>query len=838
MNELRPDWAEEMVGSTKDDTVPTRGYTLLPTVGLGGSAGSTAALQAFLAAVPADSGMAFIAVLHLTAEHEAALAETLQRTTVLRVVKVKEACDIEANHVYVVPSGHAVRMAGQRIRLDPADSERGQHVAVDLFFRTLAEWFGPHATAIVLSGADGDGAIGIKRIKERGGLTIAQDPDEAEVGSMPRAAIATGMVDWVLPAAQMPGRLVDYLRLERRLELPPEEGPQPVEAPPATTDVSEAALREILAYLRSRTGRDFSYYKRATIVRRIARRMQVNGIDELPAYLGCLRMHPGEAGALLQDLLISVTNFFRDSECFDALEACIPKLFEGKGPSDRLRVWVAACATGEEAYSLAMLLQEHADTLESPPLIQIFATDLDEQAIQTARYGMYPASIQTDVSADRLRRFFVKEHMGYRVRREVREMVLFAVHDLLKDSSFSRLDLVTCRNLMIYLTREAQERVTQTFHFALRAEGLLFLGSSETLEEGSRLFGVRDKKHRIYLQRPMARAEIAVPSGPGSLTLWARGQVQAREHPVAVAGAAFQALTTRAAAQRPSDVGAASWPQFHYQLLERIGPPSLVIDTNHDIVHLSPSAGQFLHLSGGEPTSNLLRLVHPSLRIELRVAIFQAAQSGAMAETPATMVEVGGETRRLTIKVAPISETGADFFLVMIEGQRPAQALEALPPPADAAGRNPIAEQLDREVERLKSHLRDTVEQYEASNEELKASNEELQAMNEELRSATEELETGREELQSINEELSTVNHELKAKVDELGSSNSDMLNLMHATAIPTVFLDRDLRITRYTPAAMAVFNLIPTDIGRPLTDLRTELDYKELASDASPAWC
>ncbi len=832
MSELGTERSEEPDESS-DNLIPARAYQTTPVVGLGGSAGGIASLVSFFKTVPPDSGLAFVVVLHLSAEHESTLSELLQRCTSMEVVQVQDTLRIEPNRVYVIPPRKSLRAVDGHLQLGELQSDRGRHVAVDLFFRTLADTHGPHSAAVVLSGADGDGAIGIKRIKERGGLTVAQDPEEAEHGGMPRASISTGMVDWVLPVAEIAGKLLEYFRLEPLVRLPPEDGPQPAQAvrPPGSAD--EAALRDVLTFLRTRTGRDFSYYKRATILRRIGRRMQVNGIDDLQSYLACLRTRAGESGALLQDLLISVTNFFRDSECFSALEQQIPQLFVNKGPGDAVRVWVAACATGEEAYSLAMLLSEHARLLDAPPLIQIFATDLDEEAIQAAREGIYPAAIEADVSEDRLRRFFIKEHRGYRVRRELREMVLFAMHDVLKDSPFSRLDLVSCRNLLIYLNREAQARVFDTFHFALLPGGRLFLGSSESVEDGSQLFGVVDKKHRIYIQRPTPRVGLPVPSGPGTLALALEAQQAAREGPV-VAGSAFeQASISLARSARTGEGRQASWSELHLRLLEHLAPPSILVDSEYDIVHLSPSAGRFLQFSGGEPSRNLLRAVNPSLRIELRAALYQAAQTKGNAEVLDVPVEIGGESLSTSIRVTPANDLGADMFLVMMQAQAPTLPPAAPESSALRAEADPVARHLDRELERLKAHLRDTVEQYEASTEELKASNEELQAMNEELRSATEELETSREELQSINEELTTVNHELKSKVDELGHANSDMHNLMDATAIATVFLDRELRITRFTPSAVTLFNLIPTDVGRPLTDLTTQLHYPELGEDA-----
>ncbi len=833
MNELTPDHAEEEALDLIDNAVPTRGYELTPLVGLGGSAGAIGALQAFFRAMPADSGQAFVVVMHLSPEHESTLPEILQRCTTMPVVQANESVSVEPDHVYVIAPGKRIRTVDGNLALgNEALNPRGRHSTVDHFFRTLADSHGPHAAAVVLSGADGDGAIGIKRIKERGGLTVAQDPEEAEHGSMPRAAIATGMVDWVLPVAQMGAQLLQYFRIEKQLKLPAEDDTPVEPAPVREARAEEVALRDVLNFLRTRTGRDFSCYKRATVVRRIARRMQVNGVDDMAAYLGCLRTRPGEPAALLQDLLISVTNFFRDPQAFETLDAHLAGLVAGKGPNDAIRVWVPACATGEEAYSLAILLMEKTRALDAPPLLQVFATDLDEQAIAAAREGSYPATIEADVSEERLHRYFLRDAGGYRVRREVRELVLFAQHDLLKDSPFSRLDLISCRNLLIYLNREAQQRLFDIFHFALAPHGLLFLGSSESMEDAGALFSVVDKKHRIYAQRPGAHAMVPVPTGPGTLALALEAQKRALEGPV-ISARAFQQTPLAGRGPLPLEGRSTTWGELHFKLLEALAPPSVLVDADHEIVHLSAGAGRFLQYSGGEPSKNLLRAVHPSLRIELRAALYQAAQTQATAEVLVSPVELGGESRAISIRVSPVRELGVDLFMVMLSDQPvggPAEPASAQPERIRA---DPVSRHLERELDRLKAHLRDTVEEHETSTEELKASNEELQAMNEELRSATEELETSREELQSINEELATVNQELKAKVDELGHANSDIHNLMDATAIATVFLDRELRITRYTPAAVALFNLIATDLGRPLADLATRLDYPQLTGDA-----
>lgn len=828
MPEESPTARSEPAG--EDDVSPSSHHELVPVVALGGSAGSIEALQAFFEDVPAECPVAFVVAVDLDPEHGSKLPELIGRRTALPVLQLTRHEPVRSGTVYVIPPRKLIRMEGGALALEEREAEPDRPITVDLLFRTLADSHGAHSAAVVLSGADGDGAIGIKRVKERGGLTVAQDPEECGHPAMPRSAIATGMVDWTLPVADMVPRLLAYFRLERHLRLPSEVAPPASPAAGREGD-DEATLREILAFLRTRTGRDFTGYKRATIVRRIARRMQVNGTDHLTGYLNFLRTRPAEAPALLQDLLISVTNFFRDPDCFQGLEPHLRELLRGKAAGEPVRVWVPGCATGEEAYSLAIMLCDYAREMDAPPHIQVFATDLDEEAIRVARDGLYPLSIEADVSQDWLRRYFSKEHRGYRVRREVREMVLFAGHDLLKDSPFSRLDLVSCRNLLIYLERDVQQRVFQTFHFALRPQALLFLGSSESCEDEGTLFSVVDKKNRIFMQRPLARPVLPVPARPTAL-----GQVMLprRPHEMAIPGRAMGPVSLPAQ-ERPArglDERGVSWGALHLRLLETLAPPSILIDREHEIVHLSTSAGQFLQFSGGEPSRNLLRTIHPALRIELRGVLYQAAQSNEEAEVQVDGVPLPDGPASVTLRAWPVRDAGVDMFIVLLE--RRAQPVEPeTRHVVELHPKDPVATHLDRELERLKSELRETVEQYEASTEELKASNEELQAMNEELRSATEELETSREELQSINEELTTVNHELKSKVEELGHANSDMQNLIDATAIATVFLDRDLSIMRYTPTAVQLFNLIPSDIGRPLAHLATRLDYPRLADDA-----
>ncbi len=829
---VNPDGMEEEHADEIDNVVPSYGYHRMPIVGLGGSAGSIQALRTFFGSLPpGPTDVAYVVIVHLSPEHESTLPALLGAVTTLTVTAARNGDQVEKGHVYVIPPGKHLTVINGHLKLTPLEPERGRRVAVDLFFRSLADTHGPHATAIVLSGADGDGAIGIKRIKERGGLTIAQEPDEAEHDSMPRSATATGMVDWILRVAEMPARILQYQQRESLLRLPTENGPQPARSAAPAGDEDEQALREVLIFLRARTAHDFTYYKRATILRRISRRMQITSVNTLPGYLAFLREHPGEAGGLLQDLLISVTNFFRDREAFAAVEKQIPALFADKGPADVVRVWTAACATGEETYSFAMLLVEHARTLANPPTVQVFGCDLDAQAIQTARAGVYPPSIVADVSEDRLQRFFTKDVRGYRVRRELREMVLFAEHDLLKDAPFSRISLVSCRNLLIYFDRDAQEKAMDIFHFALRPGGRLFLGHSETVDESRGLFAPLDKKHRVYLRRPAPRIGLPVPTGTG--TLLRAMQAQGTDAPV-MPSASFTRTAGVPFTQPAPLSGAeerAALTELHFKLLERLAPPSAIINEQQDIVHLSEHAGRFLQVAGGAPTSNLLRMINPALRLDLRAAVFRAAETGEPADVPGVAVELEGVPKIVDLRVMPAPDL-APGHLVVTFGVRDPGTADApdVPRRLEAEG---VVQHLEREVENMRSNLRGTVERYEASTEEYRASNEELQAMNEELRSASEELETSREELQSINEELGTVNMELKSRVEEIGQVNGDLQNFMSATNIATVFLDRELRVMRYTPASVGFFNLIPGDAGRPLADLRFQVDYPDLITDA-----
>jgi PAS domain S-box-containing protein len=776
-------------------------------VGLGASAGGIQALKEFFGQVPADSGVAYVVILHLSPDHDSQLAGILQAVSAVPVTQVTEKVLVEPNHVYVVPPDRHLEMMDGHILVSPNTTVEERRAPVDIFFRTLAESHGARAVAVVLSGTGANGSMGLKRVKERGGVAFVQNPREAEFNEMPRNSIATDLVDGVLPVAEIPARIIGYKNSLGTVEIPVEAEERPED--------QQQALREVFTQLRLRTGHDFSNYKRPTLLRRVERRINVRSLPGLQAYAAFCREHAEETQSLLKDLLISVTNFFRDQKAFEAVERDIlPRIFHNKGAEDPVRIWVAGCATGEEAYSIAILCAERALGVADAPKIQIFASDIDEAAIATAREGLYTLNDAADVSPERLRRFFTREGEAFRVRREIREMILFAQHNVLKDPPFSHLDLVSCRNLLIYLNHAAQERVMETLHFALNPGGYLFLGSSESVNGAGDLFATASREHHIFQSR----------------------QAAARTYPVPETVPAFRFEKTRASEEAAEGGKRArtrdTYGDLHQRLLEQYAPPSVVVTEDYDIVHVSERAGRFLQVAGGEPSNNLLKLVRPELRLELRTALYQATQRRTNVEARNLKVRADDRTEAVTLHVRPVlsdSDTARGFLLVLFEpGDERAGDEERVPTSAE-----PVARQLEEELVRLKGQVRASNEQHELQAEELKASNEELQAMNEELRSTAEELETSKEELQSINEELRTVNQELKVKVEETTIAGNNLQNLINSTDMGTIFLDRGLRVNLFTPAACQIFNLLPADVGRQLSDITHRLEHNSLLADA-----
>ena len=772
-------------------------------VGLGASAGGIEALRTFFANVPQRSGSAYVVILHLSPDHDSKLAEVLQMTADIPVTQVSQAVRIQADHVYVVPPNRRFEVADGMLNVLGITQPEQRRSPVDVFFRSLADAHGARAVCIVLSGTGSNGSAGLKRVKEYGGLAIAQTPSEAAYGDMPTNAIATGMVDLVLPVAEMPARIADYHQRLRQFDGGSAEGAEPV-------DESDA-LSNVLSLLRVRTGHDFVNYKSGTVLRRIQRRMNVAGVSSLGAYAQLIREQPEETVTLMKELLISVTHFFRDADAFKALEErVIPRLFDNKGPDDQIRIWVPGCATGEEAYSVAMLLAESVEGRSGVPGVQVFATDLDENAIAAAREGFYTEADVADLPEQRLERFFHREGTGYRIRRELRETMLFAHHNVIKDPPFSHVDLISCRNLMIYLNRTAQQRILETFHFALRPGGYLLLGPSESPDTASDLFVVIDRKMNLYETR-MVTTRLVVPE-PHTVTL--------------------PRTLLRTPEPRPTERLAPI--DAHHRLLEEYAPPSLIVTEDHTLVHMSSRAARYLQMPAGEPSRDVLKLIRPDLRVELRTALYQASKSRSSLEVANLATVIDGVEHRLNLIVRPVlrdDDPARGFFLVLFAdhdgSDQPPRELAHLDPTPE-----PIALQLEDELSRVKAQLRTVVEQYEAQVEEAQAAAEEHLAMNEELRSAAEELETSKEELQSVNEELTTVNQELKIKIEELRLSNNDFKNLINSTDIATLFLDRSLQLKLTTPRAQDIFNVLRTDVGRPLSDITSRLVDDRLEDD------
>ena len=771
--------------------------TRFPTVGIGTSAGGVHALQMFFESLPDKVDAAFVVIVHLDPEHQSELPNILATRTKMPVAQVGGRERIHPGHVYVIPPNRQLRVEDQHLEIAEFEEPRWRRAPIDLFFRSLAG----DDFAIVLSGAGSDGALGIKSVKEAGGVILVQDPEEAEFASMPRSAIATGLADFILPVREIAARLPELIgnRGVARLEAP--------------SEADAEALQRILSQLRARTGHDFSSYKKSTVLRRILRRMQVQRAATISDYLAILRDSAPEAHALFADLLISVTMFFRDAAAFETLRTLsVPKLFEDKGAADPIRVWVPGCATGEEAYSIAMMLLEEASRREIRPEIQIFASDLDDAALAFGREGCYPLAIETDVSEERLRRFFSRESDQYRVTPELRGVVLFARHSLLKDPPFSHIDLISCRNLLIYLDRKRQQQVCATFHFALNPSGCLFVGSSENADSPSGLFRALDRDSRIYVRLPAARNVRLTPQlGPSHLGL------------------------ETAPLRAPPPFRAVGETGAHREALERLAPPSAVVDESLRVVYLSETAGRYIQPSAGPLTNDITELARDELRFDLRAQLHRALSRNEASLSGPIAVRFDDVARRVHLQVRPRGAGAAanrSAIVFFIEGDAFGES---------AAGETDLAERApNEEVRRLQealqiaqSQLRASRDEYEGANEDLRAANEELQSINEEYRSTAEELETSKEELQSINEELQTVNAELKTKLENVSQAHSDIQNLMAATDVGILFLDAQLRIKRFTPPIADLFNVVPGDEGRAITDFTHTLDYGELADDA-----
>ena len=772
---------------------------LVPVCAIGASAGGIVALQGLIRHLPPDLGLAYVVILHLAPDQPSSLKDILSVCTRMSVLQIQDSPTLKPNCIYVIAPDSELVIDGDSISARPFTEPRGRRAPIDIFFRSIAAARGD-GIAVILSGAGADGSVGVRAIKEAGGVIMVQEPAEAVFPSMPQNAIATGVADCVAPVARLAEHLTDVARSKEAVR---------------SLDMDGAAndLRRIAAFLRARTGHDFSGYKRATVMRRVVRRMQVCRADSLASYSDYLLTNPEEAKELLADLLISVTMFFRDPRAFEALERqAIKSIFDDADPGEEqsIRAWVVGCATGEEAYSIAMLLHEEAALRKHHPQLQIFATDLDEGALATAREGRYPRSIEADVSEERLGRFFIDEGTHYRVRKELRETVLFASHSVIKEPPFMRLDLISCRNLLIYLERSLQQQLCSLFHYGLKPGRFLFLGSAETADAAADLFAPIDREARIYCARPHATHPLPI------LPQFAAPDRLARPE------------SSPARIER-SELPAA----LHVSALERSAPASVLVDDGQNILHLSPSAGRFLLHSGGPLSSLLPAVVRPELRLDLRLALSRALDQRESTLTLPAIVSFETDRRRVAMHVMPVpnrANMGTQALVFFLDGGKVPEGAE---PESEPDTGSDEVRRLHVELKAAQEALVASRSGHDASIQDLRATNEELQSINEEYRSTAEELETSKEELQSINEELHTVNAELKSKLASISVAHSDLQNLTAATEIGTLFLDGDLHIKMFTPPIADLFNITKVDIGRTITDFTHRLEYDTIEDDA-----
>ncbi len=802
--ETRSELEQEKTASTEPvTTLVSQADGRFPIIGIGASAGGLEALEQFLACVPPACGMAFVIIQHLDPTHKGIMSELLQRGTAMKVVQVRDRTKVRPNCVYVIPPNRDMSILHGVLHLLEPAAPRGLRLPIDFFLRSLALDQQERSIGVILSGMGSDGTLGLRAIKEKSGVVLVQEPTSAKFDGMPRSAIDAGLADIVAPVDELPGKIMAYLQrtpLIARTEV-------------ALEEKTQSALEKVVIVLRSQTGHDFSLYKRNTLYRRIERRMGIHQIGKMAAYVRYLQENSQEVELLFKELLIGVTNFFRDPVAWEQLRTrAIPALLANHNPVQALRAWVPGCSTAEEAYSLAIVFKEAVE-LTRPKgnyALQIFATDLDRDAIDKARQGLFPANIAADVSQQRLRRFFAKEEHGYRVRKEIREMVIFAPQNLIMDPPFTKLDILICRNLLIYLTAEVQKKLMPLFHYSLNPGGILFLGSAETIGGCNDLFTPFSGKSRIF-KRTMAALPEPIQF-PATFSVGPTSRVEVRHPP------------------RPTASLQTCADQF---VLSRYAPPAVIVNDKADIFYISGRTGKYLEPAAGKANWNLFAMAREGLRNELATAFQRALRQQKCVTLHG--LKLGGKNGRhlVDISVQRIEEPGPLHGLVMVlftdAPASPITKTTGKPPKS-----NPNSQLADVELELLKarSEARDTHEEMQTSQEELRSTNEELQSTNEELQSTNEELTTSKEEMQSLNEELQTVNAELQAKVDELSRTSADMKNLLNSTDIATLFLDNDLNVRRFTPQAAKIIKLIPSDVGRPITDLTSNLRYAKLAED------
>ncbi|MER8850177.1 PAS domain-containing protein [Mesorhizobium australicum] len=792
------------VGRKGGHAVTTRSIKF-PIVGIGASAGGIPAMEGFFKGITDRPGMAFVIITHLSPKRNSLLHEVIDRYTEMPVVVVEDGVAVEPDHVYVMPENVTLVIENGVLHLRRPNGLTQERKPIDIFFSALAEDQGEYAVGVVLSGGDSDGTLGAKAIKERGGLTVAQAPDGygPRNPDMPQSAIASGLIDVAVPAEEIGAKLEAYARGFDTLDgLTNEEDDH-------TADIDKVR-EQIYGILRSHSGHDFSGYKTKTFLRRIKRRMQIAQIQSISAYIDWLKKDPREVMNLFRDLLINVTNFFRDPDAFELLEQkIIPRLFEGKTATDTVRVWVPGCATGEEVFSIGILLREHMETLSAVPRVQIFATDIDEPALAVARAARYPEALMQGLSPERKQRFFNGDGESYVISNEIRELCIFSPHSVIRDPPFSRMDLVSCRNLLIYFGPAIQSRVLPVFHYSLKPGGYLFLGTSESVGQHENLFATVDKKHRLFQAREHASPHIRLPALIGD-----------------VPSGVFPAET---AGLKKGTIGYPLRQAVEAQVLERFAPPHVLVNAEGDVVYYSARTGRYLEAPQGIPSRQLLTMARRGLRLDLRAALREATTTRRTVVRDNLAVEEDDErVQPIRLTIEPLAErgNGEPLYLVLFEPSGPTMARSD---EDDGSRDSDSTADLERELRDTRERLQSTIEEYETALEEVKSSNEELVSVNEEAQSTNEELEASKEEMQSLNEELNTINAELTSKIEELDHANSDLRNLFESTDIATIFLDRSLVVRTFTPAASSFFSLRPSDVGRPLTDLSSQLDYPEL---------
>jgi two-component system, chemotaxis family, CheB/CheR fusion protein len=789
---------------TRNEKVESRTVqeALFPLVGIGASAGGLEAFEKFFPQLPTNIGMAFILVPHLDPGHASMMTDLLRRATKLEVKEAEDGEKVLPNHIYVIPPNKEMAIKQRTLNLGPLQRTQGVRMPIDAFLRSLAEDAGEMAIGIILSGTGTDGTLGIRAIRGAGGTVMAQTPSSAKYPGMPQSAVQTGLVDFVLPPDKMPSQLMSLSKqMGRQTKLP------------ATR---EDRLRKILGLVRAQTGCDFSFYKKTTVNRRAEKRMNLHGLGTHSAYLNFLQEHPEEVSLLFKEMLIGVTHFFRDPEAFQALGKRVLKYLQDHPKAAGFRVWVPACSTGEEAYSIAMLIMECLDESKRDIKIQVFGTDIDPEAINFARNGIYAENISADVNPDRLKRFFVREENGLRVKKEIREAIVFAVQDVTKDPPFTKLDLLSCRNLLIYLELELQNRLLPMFHYSLNPGGLLFLGTAETNGKHADLFGVNDKKWRIY--------ETKGKLAPVYEEEW-RGFPWAEVQPPLVMGAEPQKT-------KEMDIASAA----QKALLETFAPASVIVNAKGEILYIHGQTGKYLEPAQGRPNWNIFDMVRKGIQFEVRSGIHYALTRRKERKYAKLQVKTDHEYQPVNLTVKPFTPAKAAKDLVMVIFEEVAEREKPKPGSKGRKSPNETDERLkeaERELLFTRETLQATVEELQATNEELKSANEEMQSTNEELQSTNEELETSREELQSTNEELITVNSELQGKVDQLSLAESDIKLLLENTRLGIIFLDTHLRINRFTAEVKKAFNLIASDVGRPLHDIRSNLHRDDIEKDA-----